>query len=219
MNVHLQREVDRLKKRILTMCAYVDRAIQEAVIALRERDAARAKKVIVGDAEIDRMEVETEEECLKILALYQPVAIDLRYVVAVLKINNDLERIADLAVNIAERAISLASGDKIAFPEELRAMLDKSHEMLKNSLSSLIEMNVETARQVIKDDDLVDELNRKMYALIQKEIRRNPELISSYINLLSISRHLERIADQVTNIAEDVIYMVQGKIVRHAEYT
>lgn len=215
MTVHLQKEIEKLKKKILSISAHVDQAIENAVRALKDRDAKLAQRVIVGDEKIDLMEVELEEECLKVLALHQPVAIDLRYVVAVLKINNDLERIADQAVNIAERSAELACLERIHYPEELTFMLDKTHTMLRESLTALIDMNVDKAREVIGADDEVDELNRQMLRLITNEIKKTPNQVECLISLLSVARHLERIADQVTNIAEDVIYMVEGKIVRH----
>lgn len=216
MTVHLQREIERLKKKILSISAHVEAAILDAVKSLRERNPKLAKKVIEGDAAIDQMEVELEEECLKVLALYQPVAIDLRYVVAVLKINNDLERIADQAVNIAERAEFLATQKKTDFPHELTLMMEKTLSMLKKSLNALIDKNPILAREVIAEDDEIDELHRDMYRLIQDRICKETDQLASFINILSVSRQLERIADQVTNIAEDVIYVVQGEIVRHA---
>jgi phosphate transport system protein len=215
MTVHLHNEIEKLKKKILSISAHVDQAIDNAVRSLKDRDPKLAKQVIEGDAAIDQMEVEMEEDCLKVLALYQPVATDLRYVIAVLKINNDLERIADLAVNIAERATSLACAERIEYPDALTTMLDKTHAMLRKSLKSLIDMDVELAQAVIDADDEVDDLNRAMFKLVIGKIRETPDNADCLIMLLSISRHLERIADQVTNIAEDVIYMVQGEIVRH----
>ncbi len=215
MNVHLQNEIEKLKKRILTIGAYVNDAIKDAVKSLRDRDPKLAKRVVDGDVRIDEMEVELEEECLKVLALHQPVATDLRFVVAILKINNDMERIADQASNIAERSISLADQDKMAYPEELNQMLEKTQEMLNKSLHALIEMDVDLAREVISEDDEVDDLNREIYKLTQQSISRQPERLSCFINIMSVSRQLERIADLVTNIAEDIIYMVEGEIIRH----
>lgn len=216
MTKHLQNEIEKLKKKILSISAHVDQAIDNAVRSLKDRNPKLAKKVIEGDESIDQMEVEMEEECLKVLALYQPVAIDLRYVIAILKINNDLERIADQAVNIAERTSSLVCMEQIEYPDQLTSMLDKAHAMLRKSLKALIEMDVQMAREVIDADDEVDDLNREMFDLVLERIKETPDNADCLIMLLSISRHLERIADQVTNIAEDVIYMVEGEIVRHA---
>jgi phosphate transport system protein len=156
-----------------------------------------------------------EEECLKILALHQPVAIDLRFVIAVLKINNDLERIGDLAVNIAERALFLTSQKPVDIPFDFMGMSEKTKIMLKMSLDALVNMDAKMAHDVCALDDGVDAINRRMYQQVQEGILENPEQIGSLIHCLSTSRHLERIADHATNIAEDVIYMVAGEIVRH----
>lgn len=215
MAKHLQREIEQLKKMILLLGGKVEERVRQATIAIDERDVRLAKKVIDEDMEIDQAEVEVEEECLKILALHQPVAIDLRFIVAVLKINNDLERIADLAVNIAERAVFLASRPALDVSFRLRPMAGKAKSMLKRSLDALVNMEAGEASAVMHDDDEVDDMNRGMYMLVQDRIRSNPEEMESLIHVLSASRHLERIADHATNIAEDVIYMINGEIVRH----
>ena len=152
---------------------------------------------------------------MKILALHQPVAIDLRFIVAVLKINNDLERIGDLAVNIAERAVFLAGQSKVNISIDLVDMAHNAQSMLKKSIDALINHDAQLAHKVCVSDDIVDQMNRQMYLKVQEAIVKNPRQISSLIHLLSASRHLERIADHTTNIAEDVIYMVEGQIVRH----
>lgn len=215
MSAHLRREIDKLKKKILYMGAEIEDAVRKAVEALVTRNVALAEQVVRGDDPIDELEVEIEEECLKILALHQPVAVDLRYVIAVLKINNDLERIGDLAVNIGERAVYLATHEPIDLPLDFRGMAELSQSMLKQSLDSLVNTNPDLARQVRASDDQVDEMNHQMYTLIKEYIRAHPDRIPESLHLLSASRHLERVADQATNIAEDVIYMVEGEIVRH----
>jgi phosphate transport system protein len=215
MGKHLQREIDTLKKKILTLGAMVEGSVREATWAIEHRDEVQARKVIEKDLDIDHMEVEIEEDCLKVLALHQPVAIDLRLIIAVLKINNDLERIGDLAVNIAERAVYLANQPEIGIALDFVGMAQKAKAMLKESLDALVEMSVDLAHKVCRDDDEVDALNRDMYIRIQKGIRQHPDQIESLIHLLSVSRHLERIADHATNIAEDVVYMIVGEIVRH----
>lgn len=215
MPVHLKREINNLKKKILFLGARVEESLRHAVKSLLDRDAALASKVIKGDADIDKLEVEIEEDCLKILALYQPVAIDLRFIVAVLKINNDLERVGDLAVNIAERAETLTGKPAVKFPMELQQMLDKSQNMLKKSLDALINLDAKEALMVCELDNEVDELNRVMYDNVKDALRKFPDDPAPYLMMLTISRFLERIGDQATNIAEDVIYMVEGKIVRH----
>jgi len=215
MTTHLHNEIERLKKRILYMGAEIEDVTSKAVDALVTRDTKLADYVIDHDERIDNLEVEVEEECLKILALHQPVAVDLRYVVAVLKMNNDLERIGDLAVDIAERAIYLANHPLPEMPIDLRGMADLTQLMLKRSLDALVNSDPVLARQVRASDDEVDALNQRMFGAIHEYIRRDPDRVAEAIHLLSASRHLERIADQATNIAEDVIYMVEGEIVRH----
>lgn len=215
MSLHMHREIEKLKKKILALSAYVEESVQRAVKALEERDARLAGRVIESDDEIDRMEVDLEEDCLKVLALHQPVANDLRFIIAVLKINNDLERIGDLATNIAERASTLAGVDRADIPIDLRAMAEKVQWMLKTSLDALVTENDRLAYQVCTSDDIVDKIHRESFARIEEAMRKSPEKIGTYLQVLSVSRQLERIADHTTNIAEDVIYMLEGKIVRH----
>ncbi len=215
MSKHLQTEIQKLKKQILAISAVVEESVHKAVKALEERDENLAKSVIETDVDIDRMEVDMEEECLKILALHQPVGSDLRLIVSILKINNDLERIGDLAVNIAERAAFLATQDRIDAPLDFPLMAEKAKAMLRKSLDALVDNDSSAARQVCAADDEVDAINREMYVQVQDAIRRHPEQVERLVHLLSASRHLERIADHATNIAEDVIYMIEGEIVRH----
>ena len=215
MSQHLQAEIEKLKKRILHLGAVVEDAVRKAVASVDAKDVALAKEVIDNDISIDHLEVEIEEECLKILALYQPVAIDLRFIIAVMKMNNDLERIADLAVNIAERALFLAGEMLREMPFDFSDMAQKTQTMLKNSLDAMVNMDCALAEKVCQADDEVDAINREMYGKVQEAIRKAPEHLEALIHLLSTSRHLERIADSATNIAEDVIYMVRGEIIRH----
>ena len=215
MPKHLQREIENLKKMLLSLGARVETSVRDAINSLVDRDGDLAQRVIEEDLTIDHMEVEVEEECLKILALHQPVAIDLRFIVTVLKINNDLERIGDLAVNIAERAVYLAGQPKVSISIDLVDMAHNAQSMLKESLDALINHDPELAHKVCGSDDIVDGMNRQMYLKVQEAILERPDQISALIHLLSASRHLERIADHTTNIAEDVIYMIEGQIVRH----
>lgn len=215
MTVHMKREIDKLKKMLLSLCGVVEESLRQAVESINQRDANLARKVIEKDVEIDHMEVDVEEECLKILALYQPVAIDLRFIITALKINSDLERIGDLAVNIAERSEFLARRPEVDVPLDLEKMTEKTQSMLTRSLDALVNMDCDLAHQVCAADDEVDAMNRQMYLTVQDGIRQHPEQLESLIHLLSASRHLERIADHATNIAEDVIYMAEGQIVRH----
>ena len=170
------------------------------------------------DWEIDEMEVDIEEECLKILALHQPVAVDLRFLIAVIKINNDLERIADEALNIAERVISIAKREDPGFRFDYVAMASKAEKMLKHSLDALVNLDVDLSFKVVMLDDAVDALHREAYQGACEEMRNKPGAIKYLLNYYLISRHLERIADHATNIAEEVIYLIEGEIVRHSKY-
>jgi phosphate transport system protein len=215
MAQHLQTEIEKLKKSVLHLGATVEECVRLAVKSVEERDSALAERVIDTDREIDLSEIDLEEDCLKILALHQPVAIDLRFIIAVLKINNDLERIGDLAVNIAERAQFLSTQPTIRVPFELQTLAEKTQHMLRRSLDSLVNLDPVVAREVCRADDEVDRINRDMYGLVKDAIRKYPEQLDILVPHLSISRYLERIADHATNIAEDVIYMVEGVISRH----
>ena len=215
MTIHFERELEKLKRRILSLGAMVEEGVRMAIKALETLDGDLANRVIESDREIDQIEVDIEEECLKLLALHQPVAIDLRYIIAVIKINNDLERIGDLAVNIAERAAFLSTQKKLDLLFDFPGMAEKTQSMLKKSLDALVNMDSALALEVCASDDEVDEMNREMFVLVQDSIRKDTNRLDCLIHLLSASRHLERVADCATNIAEDVVYMIDGQIVRH----
>ncbi len=215
MGMHLEIEIEKLKKKLLSLSAIVEDTVYHAVRALKERNAELAQQVIDADYDIDEREVDIEEECQKILALHQPVANDLRHIIAVLKINAELERIGDATVNIGERVLFLVSEEPVEFPFDFPAMAQKAQAMLHKSLDALVNLNPALAYEVIAADDEVDAMNRDMYGLIEKCIRGDPARVDTYIHLLGISRHIERIGDHASNIAEDVIYLIEGKIVRH----
>jgi phosphate transport system protein len=215
MPIHLHRDLDRLAKEVLSVGALVEDATNDAIEALIHRRPDLAQRVLEGDDRIDEREVEVEVDCLKMLALHQPVAADLRYIVAVLKVNNDLERIGDLAVNLAERTQYLATHDPLPIDLEFPRMGELVRRMVRDCLDALVRRDVEVARRVIRDDDKVDEINRSMFVSLQDLMEKDPQTVKRAIHTLSASRHLERIADQATNIAEDVIFMVDGDVVRH----
>lgn len=215
MPKHLQRQIEQLKQKILFVGSMVEAAIANAVAALVHRDESIARKVLEEDAEIDRMEVDVEEDCLKILALYQPVAVDLRFVVAVLKINNDLERMGDLAKNIAKRVLYLSRVDRVDVPVDFRAMAIRAQDMVKRSLDALVSADSSLAHRVRQDDDELDNMRRAIHEKIRAAIRAKPEQTETLMKLYSVAKHLERLGDMATNVAEDVIYMVEGDIVRH----
>ena len=218
MAKHFDRELEKLKKRILSLGALVEERVYLAIKAIESRDSDLAARIIRSDYEIDETEVEVEEECLKILALYQPVAIDLRFIVAAIKINNDLERIGDEAVNIAERIQSIAKRSTFSFHFDYTEMAEIAAAMLKQSLDALVNMDIDTAFRVITMDDEVDDIQGNAYSQIKQAMRERPGEMTYLINLYLISRHLERIADHATNIAEEVVYLIEGEIVRHGKY-
>ena len=216
MSIHLIREVRKLQKYILNVGAMVEDAMRQAVTAMEERDPDLAEQVIAGDKQIDLMELEVEEVCLSVLALHQPVAHDLRYVIASLKINHDLERIGDLAASIAKQALALSNEPALPIRQfGLSEMMHRVQDMVKQSLDSYVKLDAELAQQVRKDDDEVDELHREMYASVEQKMREEPDRIDAYVRLLNTARQLERSADHACNIAKDVIYMITGEIVRH----
>jgi len=215
MGKHLQRQIENLKEQILNVGRLVEQAIANAVTALVTLDPVLAEKTIAEDTIIDRMEVDVEEECLKILALYQPVAGDLRFVIAVAKINNDLERMGDLASNIAKRAAFLSHADSEPLAYDFREMAAKVQRMVKQSLEALVNADSDLARQVRADDDDVDELRQVVGSLVIRKIQERPERTEQLMKIGAVSKHLERIADTAKSIAEDVIFMVDGDIVRH----
>jgi phosphate transport system protein len=215
MSKHLERDLTNLQQHILTMAGSVEEAIYLGIRALRERDRTIAERVIEGDSAIDQEENYVENECLKMLALHQPVATDLRRIIAALKINTELERMADLAVNIAERAAALARLPPVAVPEQVQHMADLASAMVRQSLDAFVNLDPRQGRRVIRLDEEVDRCNREIIDLLIRDMQRSPEAISSGVSLFSAVRHLERIADHATNIAEDVVYLVEGEIVRH----
>ncbi|MBU0735147.1 MAG: phosphate signaling complex protein PhoU [Proteobacteria bacterium] len=212
---HLQAELERLKKGILSLGAMAEERVRMAIEAIQTKDGILAKKIIDTDQEIDKAEVALEEECLKIIALHQPVAVDLRFINAVIKINNDLERIGDEAVNIAERVEDISRRLPPPVPFDFAAMAEKAEAMLKDSLDALVNQDVDLAYKVCLDDDEVDQMNHLIYDEVKEAIKKQPDRVAYFLNLFLIARHLERIADHATNIAEEVIYMIEGIIHRH----
>jgi phosphate transport system protein len=211
------REIENLKKLVLSLGAIVEEQIQRAMLALERRDVELATEVIAKDREVDSLEIVIEEECLKILALYQPVANELRFVISVLKMNIDLERIGDLASNIAKRARYLAKKEKIDMISEFDVIADKVQNMVKKSLDSLVNTDEKLAREVIQADDEVDKLTKHMLKKTIGAIEKDALRTKDYFSIRSIAKNLERMADSATNIAEDVVYLCSGEIIRHSE--
>lgn len=215
MSKHLERDLANLQRDLMTLASSVEEAIQKAIRALDTRSQDLAQQVIEGDHEIDAEENHVEEECLKMLALHQPVAIDLRRITAALKINSELERMADLAEDIAERASHLAVLPPIPLPIKLQRMTDLTTSMVRQSLDAFVNLDVRLARLVCRLDDEVDRYNADIIDELVHAMKANPDMVEAGISLFSAIRHLERIADHATNIAEDVVYLVQGEIIRH----
>tara|TARA_B100001175_G_C19474420_1_gene623488 strand:- start:172 stop:834 length:663 start_codon:yes stop_codon:yes gene_type:complete len=216
MSRHLQRDLDELKKELLQLGDMVETAINNSLIALNDRRPELAEALIKEEKLVDEKEVHIEEECLKILALHQPVAMDLRFIVVVLKVNNDLERMGDMASKIAKRSLLLSSEDPIpTLPEFREVMPDYIRTMVKNSLEAMIKLDLEMARKVIEMDNTVDEINKQMYQAFHQQVIADPNTTQRALATLSVSRYLERIADLATNVAEDVIFMIDGEVIRH----
>jgi phosphate transport system protein len=215
MNGVLAHDLERLKQGILQLCDIVEDCVSKSVQALIKLDTELAQSVIRKDQEINRMEVEMEEDCLRVLALHQPVAIDLRLIVAIIKINNDLEGISDLASSVAKKTIVLSENDPVQAPFDCELMGKKVHSMLDMSIESFIKLDTDLAYEVLSLDDEVDSIHRNSHRRAQEILLKTPQAIYSLLNYLSVSRYLERIADLATNVAEDVIYLAKGDIVRH----
>jgi phosphate transport system protein len=217
MTVHLLRDLESLHHDLLSMCAIVEDMVHQAVDGLAEPSDALAARLAGRDDEIDQWDVRIEEECLKILALHHPVATDLRRITAVMKIAGELERVADLGVHIAERATGLVGWPETGLHERLRHMAQLTLDMLHRSIDSYVNLDSGLARRVCADDESVDRLLREIIGELTGTVKRSPDLVDPAFHLFSASRHIERIADHATNIAEDVVYLVEGEIIRHRE--
>ena len=215
MAIHLQEEINKLKRALLDQSARVEREVQRAMQSIERDDTTMAREVIDADLIINAKEVDIEEDCLKVLALHQPVAADLRFIISVIKINIDLERIADVAVNIAKRTLQFDEVKKIEAPFDYPVMMEKVLKMLKNSLDSLVKLDADGANAVIEADDEIDDMHRQTYATAKERILEFPAHLQALLLWVAVSRHLERIADLSAHIAEDVVYLVEGNIVRH----
>ena len=215
MTMHFMREVENLKREILALGGLVEESVFKAVRSVLDNNSELAREVVRRDDEIDELEVDIEEDCLKILALHQPVAVDLRFIVSVLKINSDLERIGDLSVNIAQRALLLASDPGFPRPDILSTMAEKARAMLRDSLDALVRWDCDLALQVLSSDDDVDAMNRQVYDSIRAALESGSRDVAPHIHMLTVARATERIADHATNIALDVLYLIEGTIVRH----
>jgi len=212
---HLEQDLERLQRDILRMATSVEESITGAIQALRERDEELANEIVDGDSEVDAQSNAIEAECHHLLALYQPVARDLRRIMAIAMINTDLERMADLSVNIAERALALTQLSPIPMPARLQQMTQTTIDLVHQSIDAFVTMSPQQAKAVCRRDDEVDRLNDQIIQELVALMKRTPEMIEPGLSLFSAVRHLERIADHATNIAEDVVFLVEGELIRH----
>ncbi|MGE0352688.1 MAG: phosphate signaling complex protein PhoU [Gemmatimonadales bacterium] len=212
---HFHDELNHVKVRLLTMSGEAEAALGLAVEALLERDGDKAAGVIAGDRVIDNMEMEIEEQCINLLALQQPMARDLRMLTSALKIANDLERVGDHAVNIAQSAERLSHVRPIAPEPELVEMARLTREMLSDALEAFIRGDAVAAREICIRDDKVDALHRSVFRILLTHMMEDPHTIGTGMELFLVSRNLERVADLATNVAEDVVFLVEGKSIKH----
>ncbi|OQX86596.1 MAG: phosphate transport system regulatory protein PhoU [Candidatus Omnitrophica bacterium 4484_70.2] len=215
MDRYFDEELNNLKQRLLNMCSFVEKMIEEAIEALKKRESSFIDKVFEKEEKVNLAQIEIDSKALELIALRQPAASDLRFIISVIKMNSDLERMADLAVNIAERAKELLKEPPLKPLIDLPRMATLTQNMLKNAIQSLLEKNSNLARKVCENDDEVDNLNEQIFRELITYMLSDPKNINRAIKLILIGRYLERIADLATNIAEDVYYILEGKDIRH----
>ncbi len=212
---HFDEELATLKSKLLQMGALVEEQIREALRALVDRDEDLARKVIINDRRVNTLDVEIDEACLELLALFKPAARDLRFITTAMKISTELERMSDLAENICERAIELNEEPQLKPYIDIPRMADKAMRMVWNSLDAFVKWDSELARKVLDDDDEVDEFTEQIFRELLSFMIENPQTIPRAMRLSFIAKYIERIADHATNIGELVVYMVEGRIIRH----
>ncbi len=212
---HFVEELDYLRSRLLEMSALVEDSVYRSVLALTEKDSQQAQKVLQNESEINHLEIEIDDLATRLLALQQPMATDLRFLTSAIKINNDLERMGDLAVNIVERALALSNEPLMKPLIDIPAMASRVQSMIRKSLDAFVKKDPELARTVLVSDDAVDSLRDSIYEELIGYMERDPKTVRQGINLMFVARNLERLADHATNIAEDVLFLVEGVDVRH----
>ncbi len=215
MQRHFVQELEMLKTNLIKMASFAEEAIADSIRAVLQRDKQLAERVLAKEERINALEIEIDDAVIDILALQQPVATDLRFILATMKINNDLERIGDHAVNIAQSAIKCADHPPVKPFVDIPHMADITKMMLREAIDGFIQLNTALAQKVLNSDDQIDDLNRKVVDELVEVMRENPETISEALELIRISRNLERVADLATNIAEEVIFMAEARIVKH----
>jgi phosphate transport system protein len=212
---HFVEELDYLRSRLLEMSGLVEDSVYRSVLSLADKDPLQAQRVLQNEAAINRMEIEIDDLATRLLALQQPMATDLRFITAAIKINNDLERMGDLAVNIVERSLSLIHEPLLKPLIDIPLMADRVQAMIRKSLDAFVKRDADLARTVLVSDDAVDELRDAVYEELVSYMERDPKTVRQAVNLMFVARNLERLADHATNIAEDVLFLVQGVDVRH----
>jgi phosphate transport system protein len=215
MERHFVKELEELKANLIRMGSYAEQAIADSIRALLECRKEDAERVILQDKQIDLYEIIIDDAVVDLLALQQPVASDLRFILAASKINNDLERIGDHAVNIAESAVQCSSRQKITPLVDIPQMAQITKGMLRDAIDGFIHHNPALCRAVLENDDLIDKLNRKVVSSLTQTMRRDPDSIEHALEMIRVSRNLERVADLATNIAEEVIFVAEAKVVKH----
>jgi phosphate transport system protein len=215
MERHFETEMQALKNRLLGMGAMVEERVHQAVLALMERNPEAAERIIAGDEEVNDLQIEVDDRCLKLLALQQPMASDLRLITATMKINADLERIGDQAVNIAENSLKMMNAPPLKPIIDLPRMAEIAEGMTRDSLDAFVRKDSALARSVLARDDEVDQLKDHIFRVLLTYMMADPGTIERALSLILVSRNLERIADHATNIAEDVVFVVEAKDVRH----
>lgn len=217
MTKHLLRDLNRLSDNILELGSLVLAGADKAVVMLQNFDLVLAEEILVAEDRINELEVDIEEECLKVLALHQPVATDLRFIIVVLKVNNDLERMGDQAVNIAERVKYLADKERVVADLQFKTMGEICSRMGHKAIDALVQRDAALAREVLAMDAELDTLHAKTFGILQRAMEKSPSIIPSAVSYLTISSNLERIGDLATNIAEEIIFMEEGEVIRHWE--
>lgn len=217
MSKHLERDLSHLSDRISSLGNMVIESATKVITMLQNFDLVLADEILLAEKRINEIEVEIEEECLKVMALHQPVAIDLRFLIVVLKVNNDLERMADQLVNIAERVKFIFDKKRVVADLDFNRMGEISSTMVKLSVRALVEQDAGLAKEVLAMDDELDELHARSYQTLQKVMSEDPDIIGPAVSYLTISNNLERLGDLATNVAEEIIFMIEGEVIRHSD--
>lgn len=217
MQRHFDEELKALKEKILRMGALVEEQIRNSIKALVERDSDLARQVIANDHRVNAMDVEVDEDCLRLIALHQPMAKDLRFITTAMKISTELERMSDLAENIAERAIELNEEPQLKPYIDIPRMAEHAQKMVKETLDAFVNGDNTLARKVCADDDFIDDLTHQIFRELLSYMIEDPHTISRAVRITFVAKYIERVADHATNVAELVVYLVEGKIIRHTE--